>query len=469
LEGTSTSWSGVIRVTNDVIVPFGHTLTLEAGTLVLLEGVTNGVVANDISVNGALMSLGTEDQPVTVTCAQADLRYRWGQIRHNNSQPSVYRATTITRGGRAFGEGHTGTAPVLRCLGSRVRFESCNLTDFAEAAPSSAEFGRPGKILQASFGSDVLFDNCLLARARMGPELSASALLMTNSGIMEMIGTNDSDGLFLDRQQPGQSILVTHSVLAEGGDDGIDTLNAVFTVEECIIRGWRNPFEDSKGISLEAGEARIRRSLLVDNAIGISGKGPNGATVRADIDHCTILSANYAVGVTNKSGTTPIVDFRITNSILRGVVDSVFTQYDPASIRLSFCNVGEPWPGQGNIMADPTFVNPAGHDYHLQPSSPCIDAGDPQAGIDPDGSRTDIGYDVFQAPPPELVQPGLNMDGTFRFLVKAYPNRDYAVEVCSNPPVWRILARIRPAANPVEFSDTNSVINATRLYRVRLW
>ena len=53
----------------------------------------------------------------------------------------------------------------------------------------------------------------------------------------------------------------------------------------CLIRNWRNPFEDSKGISIENGEGRISHSLLVDNAIGVSGKGGNGVTVRVRIDN----------------------------------------------------------------------------------------------------------------------------------------------------------------------------------------
>src|SRR6266536_3119459 len=82
LPGLSTTWSGLVRITNDVIVPAGHTLTLQPDTLVLIEGVTNGTVANDISVSGTIRSLGTAVQPVTITCAEPDLAYRWGQIRH---------------------------------------------------------------------------------------------------------------------------------------------------------------------------------------------------------------------------------------------------------------------------------------------------------------------------------------------------------------------------------------------------
>ena len=40
---------------------------------------------------------------------------------------------------------------------------------------------------------------------------------------------------------------------------------------------------------------------------------------------------------------------------------------------------------------DPLFVDQMNGDYHLQPNSPCIDAGDPNSPVDPDGTPTDIG------------------------------------------------------------------------------
>jgi len=49
----------------------------------------------------------------------------------------------------------------------------------------------------------------------------------------------------------------------------------------------------------------------------------------------------------------------------------------------------------GNLTADPLLVDPDGGDYHLQPGSPAIDAGDPTLPPDPDGTIADIGPFFF--------------------------------------------------------------------------
>jgi len=467
LPGGSTIWSGVILVTNDVIVPLGHTLMIESNTIVLLNGVTNGSVANDISVNGSIAALGTEQHPITITCAEPDLRYRWGQIRHNNAQDSIYRHTTITRGGRSTGEGHTGTAPVIRAVGARIIFESCNITDHAEWSKASPEFGQPGKILQSSLGSDITFDDCLLARSRMGPEVAGTTLLVTNSHIVEMYGTNDSDGLFLDADQIGP-ITISGTVLAEGEDDGIDTFAALFTVEDSIIRDWRNPFEDTKAISMEGGEARIDHCLIVDNVLGVSGKGNNAVTVRVHINQSTILSQNYAVGATNKSGTTPFIDYRITNSVIRGQSDSVFTQYNPADIHVYYCNMGEPWAGVNCTFSDPMFVDAPAHNYFPQPYSPLIDAGDPSPPRDSDGSARDVGYCAFSVPAPTLGTPRRMGNGDFTLSLNAYPNRNYAVESSLNLQTWNPLTTVLQTNASTVVSDSTATNSALRFYRAKL-
>ena len=350
LSGASTLWSGVVRVTSDVTVPTGHTLTIESNALILLDGVTSGTTANDLLVSGSIQSLGTELHPVTITCAQADRR--WGQIRHNSAPPSLYRHTIITRAGRAAGEGHTGTAPVLRPVDSRILFESCSLTDHADP-----QTGTPGKIAFGS-GSDLTFIHCLFQRARMGPEVQGTALLCSNTWILDMRGPDDSDGIYIHGQDAGQQVLFSGCVIADGDDDGIDTLGSVITVENCIVRGWNNLLEDAKAISALNGAVHVRRSLIVDSTVGLAAKS-GGSTVSTTPVLVTIndstLSGNTTNVYANRKSTAmgPHVLITITNSILwRG--EAVRSDFEPNSTNstnfiIVHCNLSEPQAGAGKI------------------------------------------------------------------------------------------------------------------------
>jgi hypothetical protein len=76
------------------------------------------------------------------------------------------------------------------------------------------------------------------------------------------------------------------------------------------------------------------------------------------------------------------------------------TSFEPTTIAVGYSDI--PYPIQrigyasvdslgGIIDGDPLFVDIFNDDFHLQPESPCIDAGDPTYPYDPDGTITDMG------------------------------------------------------------------------------
>ena len=93
------------------------------------------------------------------------------------------------------------------------------------------------------------------------------------------------------------------------------------------------------------------------------------------------------------------------------------TGYDPASTPMfEFNNVFSPLGAayggscsdqtgiSGNISADPLFVDPSNGDYHLQPGSPAIDAGDNTAPR------------LLQEQDLHLLRPDTDFDGDYRIL-----------------------------------------------------
>jgi hypothetical protein len=65
---------------------------------------------------------------------------------------------------------------------------------------------------------------------------------------------------------------------------------------------------------------------------------------------------------------------RLANCILWGdVPEEIFTSGSGPGA--SFCDIQGGWPGEGNINADPLFVDPINGDYRLQERSTCVDTG----------------------------------------------------------------------------------------------
>ncbi|MBC8470966.1 MAG: hypothetical protein H8D56_15950 [Planctomycetes bacterium] len=356
LVGGSTILNGIIHITDDLLVPSGHTLTIQPGTLILIDGVNSGSTGTDIDVKGTIKSLGTALAPITFTAFNP--ARAWGEIHHDYASPSIYQYTNITRAGRSPGGGHTGSGPAVRPVGSNIIFDYVSITD------------NDGKIMQSSSGSDLTFRKCQLARSVMGPEMNNTALLFEDSWITEMHGTDDNDGIYIHGQSAGQDVTLRRGVIAETDDDGLDTLGSTVQVEDYI---FRDCFD--KGVSVFDGQVIIDYALIVNNGIGISAKATSRNSARVFINHATVVCHDFGIQSFNKyNPTDPSIEYFITNSIILAA-NPIYTDYDPADIHIEYSDIGEKWPGIDNLNHDPLFVDSPNNNYHLQENSPCIGAG----------------------------------------------------------------------------------------------
>ncbi len=147
-----------------------------------------------------------------------------------------------------------------------------------------------------------------------------------------------------------------------------------------------------------------------------------------DFQYCDVTL--NIVTIANNSGSglqytndSDRIRLSLTNSILYGnsedqlIYDSV--EDATSSCFLMYCDIegGEdgivdsgavsPVLGEGNLDSDPLFLDPENGDYHLSPDSPCIDTGDPEAPLDPDGTRADMGAFYFHQKDIEVYPPDL--------------------------------------------------------------
>jgi hypothetical protein len=191
-----------------------------------------------------------------------------------------------------------------------------------------------------------------------------------------------------------------------GGDSGVVADSNITTVTGSLIRLTQTP-----SVGLAARSAPGVHPVL--NADGVTIVGPG-------------LPNTWGAGASTEPALAESVDLNLTNAIIRGIEHPLsadasnlggqariavsYSDYDPSGNVTVSSHAGITEANVSNV-GDARFVDAAGGDYHLLPTSALVDAGDPAAaqGLDLDGhpliadgngdggSRRDLG--AFELPP----------------------------------------------------------------------
>jgi hypothetical protein len=141
-------------------------------------------------------------------------------------------------------------------------------------------------------------------------------------------------------------------------------------------------------ISILDGSNCIIRNNLIIQAHG-DGYGAVVAIESQYVSHNNTFVSNSG-GYANLSS-----DGIVSNDIIYGSSNTVYLD-ESSTIQVSYSDIEGGWEGEGNIDTDPLFVAPDSGEFHLQATSPCIDAGDPSSPLDPDGTIADMGAFYFE-------------------------------------------------------------------------
>jgi len=254
-------------------------------------------------------------------------------------------------------------------------------------------------------GENNLFENCTVKNMIAGCFSVRWAAVQNNEfrNCLALGGVSSDVTAFMVRE--GASHNTFNNCISDGCNAGISFILAGEDANYC-------------------GEYNTFNNCIIKNADWVIDLNPyfyNSASADNNLlMNCTIDNANYLYNCERPNTGNQFVNCIISNvnDFLTGSNNSTFTYH-----YCDFYNNGFTTPtGNGNISVNPLFVNQTSGDYHLQSSSPCIDAGtslnapasDFEGITRPQGAGFDIGAYEYSN--------GMEINEQIQTNISVYPN-----------------------------------------------
>lgn len=348
--------------------------------------VSAGTYYENINFNGKNISVIGEDRETTII----DGGQNGGVVTCENKQePSFLSGFTIRNGD----SNESGS-------GIRIYHASLNIENvIVENNFTQAWAG--GIFIQwsdSSYFKDSIIRNNF-SNYRGGGLAILQSNVIVQSVIIDSNSANYGGGVYIDNNDySNSSILIQNSEIsnnhsmasgsfAGGGAMSINDSHDV-TINNCTLNN-NNSAHSGGAIVLHHADINLNKSIVYDNSSVYGGAiSVFYQDSQAEINKSTIIDNSDGLSIYIDEGNA-----NISNSILWSSINgnSIMNVNDIGSISVNYSNVKGSWNGEGNINASPQFDAY----YTLQQSSPCIDTGDPDSPLDPDGTRADMGAYPF--------------------------------------------------------------------------
>ena len=433
---SNTTWAGSIFVFSNVVVPSGLTLTVQAGTTVLL---TNGVSISAQS-GGAIDVQGAATNPVSFLPMNGN--NAWGNIAAsgNNSFITI-RFAEISRGGVNLGSQATAL------------IEDSYVHDVTSAiVGNAARMVTMRRIHVKNYGETIF---------------NSGTIILAEDSLFENLTSANNDALEIQGGPPGSIIRRCTFRHATGSNTDAIDFNGTsgVLVQDCLVYDVSD-----KGASLGAAGAggtadfniTISNCLIYSVNTGIVIK--DGST--CGLFNNTIADSPFGLRLYQKF-TTPSDGGHVTNSFnnLLWNVGTALSLSNNSSVVATYSDFqGTNWTGTGNISSDPLFINAAQRDYRLATNSPARDTGKNGADM---GAHFPVGAPMAPSHPRFESVAVASGVATLRFYCDS--EKSYTVQSSDTALAgsWVNVANVFPTALPRLVEITNSIGASTkRFYRL---